>query len=132
MGLFNNLFSGTKELSKLANSVANVIRFLDVYEEDNDITYLITAAWMCKVGVTDRIEKNGWKPTYIVYVTINGHLTKMTMMEVYMNTIYRLKNKANAYWDSDLAIVIDNILDGKQDFYKVDAQIPQEVREVIL
>lgn len=37
MGLFNNLFSGTKELSKLANSVANVIRFLDVYEEDNDI-----------------------------------------------------------------------------------------------
>ena len=54
------------------------------------------------------------------------------MMEVYMNTIYRLKNKANAYGDSDLAIVIDNILDGKQDFYKVDAQISQEVREVIL
>ena len=132
MGLFNNFFGGAVELNKLANAAANVMHFLDLFETDDDPTYLLTSAWMCKVGITDRVERNNWKPNFIVYVQRHGHLTKMTIMEVYVHTIGRLKNKAEIYWDSSMAKIVDNILAGEEEFYNIDRQIPQNLRDVVL
>lgn len=131
MGFFDNLFGGAVELNKLANATANIISFLDAYEKEGDAGFLLTAAWMCKVGVTDRVEKNNWKSSHIVFVQIQGRLTKLTIMEVYMRTIYRLKAKAKDYWDNDLARIVDNILDGKREFFDIDERVPQEIRNVI-
>lgn len=55
----------------------------------------------------------------------------MYMTEVQLATIGRLKNKVQNL-DSSLNRTIDDILDGGPSFYKIDAQIPQNVRDIIL
>lgn len=131
MGLFLKIFGQAKELTKLANSVANVKNMLDQFETDPDNTYLLCSAWICKVGIIDLIEKNGWFPNYIVRVPINGHQIKMYMTEVQMMTIGRLKNKVQQL-NLSMEDMIDDILDGGPSFYEIDAQIPQKVRDIIL
>ena len=128
MGLFDN----AKQLTKLGNAVANVKNMLDAYESDPDVSFLLVAAWICKVGVTDMIEKNNWRPNYIVYVPINGHQTKMTMIEVQLATISRLMNKVSQLYDINFEQTIQGVLDGGASFYEVDRQIPQNVRSIIL
>ncbi len=131
MGIFSNLFGQAKELTKLGNAVANVKHLLDEYEYDDDVSYLLASAWICKVGVLDMIEKNNWAPNYIVFVPINGHQTKMTMMEVQLTTITRLMNKVKNTGDKELEDKIDDILDGGPAFYEITAQLPQEMKDVI-
>jgi hypothetical protein len=131
MGLFSNMFGQTKELTKLSNAVANVKNFLDQYEKDPDVSFLIVGAWICKVGVLDLIEKNSWPPHYRVFVPINGRQTLMNMAEVQLATIGRLKNKVSSLNDSKLESGIDDILDGGDAFYELDAQIPQDMRDKI-
>lgn len=131
MGFFSSLFGQAKELTKLGNSVANVKNMLDQFESDSDNTFLLCSAWICKVGIIDLIEKHGWAPNYVVYVPINGHQTKMYMTEVQLATIGRLKNKVQNL-DSSLNRTIDDILDGGPSLYQIDAQIPQNVRDIIL
>ena len=66
MGFFSNLFGQAKELTKLGNAVANIRKMLDEYEDDKDPIYLVVSSWICKVGVVDMIQKNGWLPNYVV------------------------------------------------------------------
>lgn len=131
MGLFSNMFGQAKELTKLGNAVANIKNMLDQYESDPDTSFLLVSAWICKVGVTDLIEKNNWLPNYRVYVPINGHQTKMYMNEVLLSTVGRLKSKVSSTYDSELEQTIDDILEGGKSFTQVDSQIPQKIREII-
>lgn len=131
MGLFSNLLGQAKELSKLGNAVANVKNMLDAYESDPDLSFLLTAAWICKVGVLDMIDNNNWLPNHIVYVPINGHQTKMTMMEVQMSTIVRLKNKVSELYDDEFEGTIDDILDGGNSFYEIEAYLPSNIKDII-
>lgn len=132
MGFFSNIFGQAKELTKLGNAVANVKNLLDQYESDPDKTFLLCAAWICKIGIVDMIEKNNWAPNYIVYVPINGHQTKMYMTEVQMATIGRLRNKVSNLYDSSLDYTVTDILEGGKSFYEIDRQIPLQMRNVIL
>lgn len=131
MGLFSNMFGQAKELTKLGNAVANIKNMLVQYESDPDTSFLLVSAWICKVGVTDLIEKNNWLPNYRVYVPINGHQTKMYMNEVLLSTVGRLKSKVSSTYDSELEQTIDDILEGGKSFTQVDSQIPQKIREII-
>lgn len=131
MGFFSNMFGQAKELTKLGNAVANIKNMLDQYESDPDTSFLLVSAWICKVGVTDLIEKNNWLPNYRVYVPINGHQTKMYMNEVLLSTVGRLKGKVSSTYDSELEQTIDDILEGGKSFTQVDRQIPQKIREII-
>lgn len=130
MGFFSNMFGQAKELSKLGNAVANVKNMLDQYEQDPDNSFLIVAAWICKVGVNDLIIKNNWAPNYQVYVPINGHQTKMLMNEVRMHTVVRLINKASNVSDAVKDYILE-IIDGGNAFYEIDRQIPYDIRKVI-
>ncbi|MBP5560962.1 MAG: hypothetical protein J6X70_04080 [Muribaculaceae bacterium] len=127
MGLFDN----AKQLTKLGNAVANVKNMLDGYENDPDVSFLIISAWICKVGITDMIEKNNWLPNYIVYVPINGHQTKMTMMEVQFATVSRLMRKVSQLYDDELECRIKDVLDGGPSFYELDAQLPSSIKDII-
>ena len=53
------------------------------------------------------------------------------MAEVQLATIGRLKNKVSYLNDSKLESGIDDILDGGDAFYELDAQIPQDMRDKI-
>lgn len=127
MGLFDN----AKQLTKLGNAVANVKNMLDGYENDPDVSFLIVSAWICKVGITDMIEKNNWLPNYIVYVPINGHQTKMTMMEVQFATVSRLMRKVSQLYDDEFECKIKDVLDGGPSFYELDAQLPSSIKDII-
>ena len=127
MGLFEN----AKQLTKLGNAVANVKNMLDGYENDPDVSFLIISAWICKVGITDMIEKNHWLPNYIVFVPINGHQTKMSMMEVQLATISRLMSKVSLLCDDELESKIQDVLDGGPSFYELDAQLPSSIKDII-
>lgn len=127
MGIFEN----AKQLTKLGNAVANVKNMLDGYENDPDVSFLIISAWICKVGITDMIEKNHWLPNYIVFVPINGHQTKMSMMEVQLATISRLMSKVSLLCDDELESKIQDVLDGGPSFYELDAQLPSSIKDII-
>ena len=127
MGLFNN----AKQLTKLGSAVANVKIMLDRYENDPDASFLIISAWICKVGITNMIEKNHWLPNNIVFVPINGHQTKMTMMEVQLATISRLMNKVSQLYDDELESKIKDVLDGGPSFYELDAKLPTSIKDII-
>lgn len=132
MGFFWKYFGQAKELSKLGSAVANVKNLLDQYETDPDRSYLLGAAWICKVGILDRIEKYSWAPNYCVYVPINGHQTKMYISEAQLATVGRLRTKVANLYSSSLERTIDDILAGGPSFSDIDSQIPQETREIIL
>ena len=132
MGFFSNMFSQAKELTKLGNATANIKNMLDQYERDPDVSFLLCAAWICKIGIIDLMVKNHWTPNCIVYVPINGHQTKMYMTEVQLSTISRLKNKVAGLYDVSFAEIIDDILDGGPSFYEFDAKMPQNIRDTIL
>ncbi len=131
MGIFSNLFGldQAKELTKLGNAAANVKNMLDGYETDPDIMFLYCSAWISKVGVLDLIAKNNWASNYIVYVQVDGNLTKMSMAEVKAMTIDRLLEKVSN--NPRLSIIINDILQGGTYFDKIDAQIPQQLRDAI-
>jgi len=131
MGFFSKILGldQAKELTKLGKAVTKIKEMLDGYESDYEIYRLLYASWMCKVGILDMIEKNGWLSNYQVYVQINGHLTKMTMMQVQMQTIFRLKNKVAQVADPELEENIDEILDGKEAFMMLDRRIPSVFKD---
>lgn len=132
MGLFSNIFGQAKELTKLGNAVANVKNMLDQYEIDPDTTFLLCAAWVCKVGVIDVMARNNWTPNNTVYVPINGHQTKMYMTEVLGITVGRLKSKVSELYDYSEEQLIADILDGGKSFHEIDSQIPQQLRDCIV
>lgn len=131
MAFFSNLFGQAKQLTKLGNAVANTKNMLDMYENDNDVSYLIVSSWICKVGVLDLIQINHWQPNFIVYVPINGHQTKMSMSDVLEATVERLMNYVSDLGDEDLEEKIGDVLKGGQSFYEIDSKLPKEVKDII-
>lgn len=127
MGLLGNIFKGGKELSYAANAIANVIVLLDKYEIDNDfLNYLCVSAWITQVGFLDLMERNTWLPNYTLYVPINGHQTRMTMMEAMMRTYGRILSKAKQLSYENQKF-IDDIFDKKEAFYNMEEQMPLEI-----
>jgi hypothetical protein len=131
MRFFSNLFGQAKELTKLGNAVANIRKMLDEYEDDKDPFYLVVPSWICKVGVVDMIQKNGWLPNYVVYVPINGHQTKMSMEEVLEASVGRLMNKVKGLGNVSFEEKINDILHGGPSFYEIDSELPQKMKDII-
>lgn len=125
------LFSGAKELNRFANSVSSIKQILDIYEKDPDDTWILVAAWLCKVGILDAIERNNWPVYNVFYVEINSHMTKMTINEGIMYTVTRLNNKVENVDDYRLKHQVTDILDGGLSFYEIDKQIPDNIRKII-
>lgn len=132
MGFLSSLFGGAKELTKLGNAAANVKNMLDAYESDPDVSYLYSAAWICKVGIIDLINKNNWAPNYIVFLPVNGRQTKMTMEEILSYTVVQLKSKTSELFNYNIQQQIEDILKGGDTFYEVDKSIPQKMKDIIL
>lgn len=131
MGLFSNLLGQAKKLSKLGNAVANIKNMLDRYESDQDVSYLLVSAWICKVGILDMMMANNWERNYVAYVPFDGHQRKMTMEEILSSTVYRLMDCVCAYGNKNFEENIRDVLRGGMSFDELDAQIPQQIKEVI-
>lgn len=126
MGLFDKM-KGIAKFNKVAAALAAITDKIDLYEFCNDSDHLIFAAWICRIGVIDAIEKYGYRTSDIIFVTVNGRLTKMLLYEAYWRSLERI-----ALCCKDLPLteqeIIQGILEKNDIFYKFDERMPESVR----
>ncbi len=130
MGFFNNLFGGAKDLNKVANAVKMVKSILNTVEyEPDDMEYLF-AAWICRVGIIDIVEKNNWPMTYKVTVIDKGAVSTMTLFETHAMTIGRLTAKVEEIDDDEIKDAVDDILKKGDMFYTVNNKVPEDTKKI--
>lgn len=132
MELFKKFVSNSKDYAKMANAVGNVKAILDNIEQSyttiDKETFLI-AAWICRVGIIDIIEKNNWTMNHKLLMPTNGHYVNLTFHEVYLMTIGRLSSKAEEQGDNIKDMVLD-ILEKGDWFNQINAIVPYEQRKL--
>lgn len=129
MGIFNN------DLNKTAVSMGRVMIILndieskvidgaDIYDFKDDIEFM---AFICRVNILDRIEKNNWSqygpitiPTGIVSV-INT-----TISDGLIRTVAKIKNMTED--DIYLSNSVEDILSKRGYFHDWDKHVSQEQR----
>lgn len=124
MGFLSKLAQGTKILNRISNSVSNVKELLDNAEyKENSIENYFFAAWVCRVGIIDNIEKLKFPMTAKISVNIKGHNTIMTLAEALAMTVGKLCFIA-ADIGGEVEDAISDILDKGKLFYDIDRAIP--------
>ncbi len=133
MGYFSKLINHTKGLNRIANAVGNVKNMLDEIENKmySDLEDYLVVAWICRVGIMDVIESESMRLDYTLYVRINGHNTKMTIHEAYMMSVGRLSAKAGLLSESEKNTIM-NVLDKGEWFYKIDRNISDDKKAIIM
>ncbi len=129
MGLFSTIFGGAKELTRIANGVANITNLLDQYEIDDDLSFLYVAAWICRISVIDIVERNQYPMTYKLYVPIRGHQQRIMLTEAYMLTLTRIMSKASDR-GTNIQTYVQDIIDKGDAFYEIDHQLPYEQKQI--
>lgn len=129
MGIFSKIFGGAKELTRIANGVANITNLLDQYETDDDLTYLYISAWICRISILDIVEQNQFPMTYKLYAPIRGHQQHIMLTEAYMLTLTRIMSKAQER-GSRVEHYVQDIIDKGDAFYEIDKQIPYEQKQI--
>jgi len=112
MGLFNN------DLNKTAIAMGKVIKLLDDVQEklswDNDLyenkeaLYLI--AYVCRVGILERIEKNNWFLTGPISIPSGiFKFKKVTIAQGLMLTVIRLREivQNDVFLESNVAEILE-------------------------
>jgi len=119
MGFFNN------DLNKTAIAMGKVIKLLDDVQgklswgndlyEQKEALYMI--AYVCRVGILDRIESNNWFMTGPISIPSGFFkFKKVTIAEGLMQTVIRLKGISRN--EEFLEKNVDEILERKQFFYE--------------
>lgn len=132
MGFFKKLVDTTKDYNRIANAVGNVKNILDSAEYDSDINIFLLAAWVCRVGIIDVIEKNDFPMTNKLFISINGHHTRMTIYEAYMMSVGRLSIKVGELNNNEVKDAVLDILAKGEWFYKMDKQIPESKKVIFI
>ena len=133
MGIFD---SGI-EFNKLATNVSKIRLLLDEIEikvysiesayESRDDYYFI--AYICRVGIIDRMAKFNWGLSTKIRIAINGISTRVSLQEAYVMSISRLSILSQI--NSLVAETVSDILDKGNQFYYLDSQIPVDVKKKI-
>lgn len=129
MGFFSKIFGGAKELTRIANGVANITNLLDQYEIDDDLAFLYMSAWICRISVLDIVERNQFPMTYKLFVPLHGHQQRITIAEAYLLTLTRIMSKASER-SSRVQQYVQDIIDKEDAFYQIDKQIPDEQKQI--
>jgi hypothetical protein len=129
MGLFNN------DSSKTALSMGRVILILndieskvnngaDIYDFKDDIEFM---AFICRVNILDRIEKNNWSQHSIVTIPTGIVSTiKVSLSEGLMLTVGKIKEMVEN--DIYLQNSVEELLTKRGYFYYWDKNITLEQR----
>lgn len=129
MGFFSKIFGGAKELTRIANGVANITNLLDQYETDEDLSFLYMSAWICRISVLDIVERNQFPMTYKLFVPLRGHQQRITIAEAYLLSLSRIMSKASER-SSRVQQYIQDIIDKEDAFYQIDKQIPDGKKQI--
>ena len=127
MGLFND------DLNKAAIAIAKIDILLDDLEEKLKMGHskkslvedFLAIAYIARVGVFDRAEKNNWPST--IPISIPRGLTKYdktTLEKALTTTLGRLITMAN---NNELEALIVGVLDRDAVFYELEKAMPKNV-----
>lgn len=120
MGIFGKGFA----LNRLAKSVKSVLDYLSIYRRCDNIDYLYKAAWLCKYGVYDSIEK--WKWHFVatkIWVPDYQELGRLNIHEVMMIVTGKIMTDANNLPENQRAY-IEDILEGGDAYSEVAYLVP--------
>jgi len=133
MKLFS--YSRVVELSKLAQVISIIKQELDWMSENDDETKIgdyYSLAYMCRVGILDRVERNGWHlPNLRVYTNINGVSRNLLYPEAHAMTVGRLLIKLSDWPDEKEQNEVINILAKEKEFYDWDKVLRPRLKEDI-
>jgi hypothetical protein len=131
---------GAIDLQKVAVSTAKIIKMLDKLEndmqninynknEDKESFWII--AYLCRVGILDRIENNPWMRMEVPIKIPLGLFKsrKETIGSVFNITIGRLIKLAED--DYTISEGIENILKKGNLFYEIDSQVTEKAKNNI-
>jgi hypothetical protein len=128
-------FSRVIELSKLAQTISFVKNIYDQMQSDRyvlNIRDYYFIAYVCRVGILDRVERNGWYlPTLRIYTNINGVSRIIFYPEAYAMTIGRLLKKVSDLDDEDTYNEISSILEKEEEFFNYEKYHLPELEEVV-
>lgn len=128
MGLFSKLIGGTKDNQHIAKGVSSVQSFLRDYEWSKDEYNLVMAAYITRLAILDTFEKSGYNAMNVCYVTIDGHLTKLTWLQANLMTYGRISNLLENT-TADTKDLVEAILNKEDAFYEIDKAIPYEMKK---
>jgi len=132
MALFKDELNKTavaigKNMKLLDELAPKIINSDDIYA-NKEIFY--TIAYTCRVGILDRIEKNGYGPTYSIFIPTGLFRTKKaTIANAISMTIGRLR--AMSAKNPEVAQIIEDILEKDEAYYEIESIIPISIREDI-
>lgn len=132
MKLFSN------ELHTTAITAGKIILGLEsiekqIYRMNNILEYqedILVLAYMCRVGIMDRVEINGWPPTLPIRIPLGIFKNrKETIVTMLIFIISRLKEVVSP--QEDMEAMIDDILEKGDLFYEFDSIIPYNIKSSI-
>ncbi len=131
MGLFSRKFQNPLELSKISASAFLIDSIINEAEYNYLPSYQkwLEIAWLCRVGIIDRIEKNDCLLTDKIAFQFEDGVRLITIHEICNLTTGRLVVKAMSFGIPQLSDEIENILDKGDVFYEVDKSIDIEIKK---
>ena len=131
MGLFSRTFQNPFELSKISASAFLIDSIINEAENNYLHSYQkwLEIAWICRVGIIDRIQKNNCQLTDKIAFQFEDGVRLITIQEICDLTTGRLVLKAMSFGIPQLSDEINNILDKGDVFYEVDENIDIEIKQ---
>lgn len=135
MGIFSNI--SNNEINKLSCSIGSAIMLFNDIEysinRDNIAeykTHLFKIAYICKIGILDRIERNSWPLNFkiIILPTEYFGFKRIPLATALALSVGKLNQIAE--YDYNIAQNINDILSGEGPFYNLlDKMITDEQRK---
>ena len=133
MALFFN-----DEYNKLARTISRVSEVLDKLTDVIPINLLVThserqllqIAYVCKVGIVDRIDKNNWDLKKPISIPTGIFSSKMMTIEKGLE-ITVLKLAEIACNDIELKDKMTEIFDKEELFYEIERELPNDWKQMM-
>jgi len=126
------LFDKGLEFNKLATNVSKVRMLLDQIENkvyssesalENKDDYCFVA-YICRIGIIERMEKYNWKLSTKIIIGINGKPTSVSLHESYIMSVLKLTMMSQI--NSDVSETVNDILEKGEQFFVMDSQFTKE------
>lgn len=130
MSIFNNDFTHTATVISLVIKSLNELEQQlwssnDIYGHKDDF---MMVAYMCRLGILDRIERNGWNLSAPIKISLGGlfNLETITLAVAVQYTVGRLKKMVSD--DYMTSIYVQEVFDKKGVFHQLDMVITDAQR----
>jgi len=138
--LFSRGSKKKQEENKLAKTISEVSKLLKIIDNNSksllttaDRKQLLYIAYICKVGILDRLEKCSWlDKNSLIGIPINSFdKAAITIAEGLGMTMYKLSEIVSNINDIGLENKMTEIFEKGKLFYEIEKEIPQNMLDLM-